>query len=428
MSNFKLHTPEELQKIAEEDFERFKEVSKYYYENDFDFFEEFILPIIEKHKHHEINVQASLHHQDFDESITDISNHVIEIADKTSTVTTPKRKLKSRLYVYGAVSLLLVIITMLLYYYLIYNDSYRQGLKLIKEKNFLGAIEKINEIDSSSNSFFKSREALNFAIASKLFEEKNYREAIQYFRKIDVNSEFYPETKLKMDIFANDPIIIYLKGLNHIYAKEFDEAINELLRVKPNEQNYAQAQSKLMYIRGLLEFNNGNYGNADTYFKGVEKADEFYPDILSKQSTINNFLTQQQDNEYHVSYARNLIQIADDIEDEHQLSINNTWTYFKNTYLPRLINLRSQLNSAYYGATNKSAILTEFKNLILKWVNAYISFAEAINTYGYYSNYSPDNMWANYGYTLNIKRDLGQELHQKVIKKYKEIQSQYRLN
>ncbi len=45
MSNFRLHTPEELQRIAEENFERFKEVSKYYYENDFNFFEVTILDL-----------------------------------------------------------------------------------------------------------------------------------------------------------------------------------------------------------------------------------------------------------------------------------------------------------------------------------------------------------------------------------------------
>lgn len=70
MSNFKLHTPEELQKIAEEDFERFKEVSKYYLENDYEYFKNEILPIL--------NDESKELHANPDDEIVEEDNNEIE--------------------------------------------------------------------------------------------------------------------------------------------------------------------------------------------------------------------------------------------------------------------------------------------------------------------------------------------------------------
>jgi hypothetical protein len=46
MNDFRLHTPEELQKIAEEDFERFKEVSKDYYDNHWEYYLDSVIPVL----------------------------------------------------------------------------------------------------------------------------------------------------------------------------------------------------------------------------------------------------------------------------------------------------------------------------------------------------------------------------------------------
>lgn len=421
MSNIRLHTPQELEDIAKTDFERFKQISKYYYENDFPFFEEFIIPIIERHKN-----STSFESQYLDKP--EVTNESITEVLLISNVK-PKTPWNKKLILYALTSLILISTALVLYYTLIYRNSYRQGIGYLKDKNYPAALEKFAEIDSTSDSFPKIQDALNFAKGCKSFDEQDYRSAATYLRKVNNSSEFYEESKTLLDKIVNDPNIIYYKAINHINQKEYDEAMNELQRVKPSDIHYNQSQSKIMYVRGVIEYNLGNYENANTYFGQVEKTDEFYQDIIAKQPAIDNYINTQRDKESDISYARTLIQIADDFEDEHQLFENvDTFIYTKNTYLPRLIQLRSQLNSSYYGANKKNSSLTDFKTLILKWMNSYIDYAESLNTYGYYSNYNANSMWYNYGNTLRSKRGLGKELHQKVIKNYKEIQSQFGLN
>ncbi len=48
MSNFRLHTPEELQKIAEEDYNKFYELAKDYYNKDSNYYVTVIRPILNK--------------------------------------------------------------------------------------------------------------------------------------------------------------------------------------------------------------------------------------------------------------------------------------------------------------------------------------------------------------------------------------------
>jgi tetratricopeptide (TPR) repeat protein len=431
-NQFRLHTPEELTQIAENNFERFKEIAKYYYDNDFQFFEDSILPILEKHKQKNFDVNSDNdktikieNDNKFNEQKTDIGTYLPEQKVKSKSEIYKKKR---KLFIYGISSLILVSMALLLYYFLIYNNSYRQGMTFLKNKDYSQALEKFSEIDSTSHSYVQLQSAINFAKASKYFEEQNYKDAIIYFKKVDANSDFYEETKLNIDKITNDPNIIYVKAINHINAKEYDDALNELRRVKPSDLHYSQAQSKIYYVRGVIEYNLNNYSDADTYFKNVEKTDEFYQDIISKKSKIENYLTSQKDNEANKDYARTLIRLADEIEDQHQLCTNASWIYYKNTYVPTLINLRSELNSTYYGASNKSLVLKDFKSMILKWVNSYIDFAESIGTYGNYTNYDADRMWASYGYTLYSKRDLGDELHKKVVKQYLSIKSQFGLN
>jgi len=81
-NKFRLHTPEELHQIAKHDFERFKEISKYYYENDFEYFENTILPIIDEHKHKKLIV-ANLNPSNAENN----TDNTVEIHEKKTVMT-----------------------------------------------------------------------------------------------------------------------------------------------------------------------------------------------------------------------------------------------------------------------------------------------------------------------------------------------------
>ena len=61
-------------------------------------------------------------------------------------------------------------------------------------------------------------------------------------------------------------------------------------------------------------------------------------------------------------------------------------------------------------------------------MNSYIKYGEYIGDYGYKSNYSADRMWYDYGYILRDEKEIGYNLHQKVIKKYKSIKTANNIN
>lgn len=438
---YRLHTPEELQNIADNDFDRFKEVARYYYDNDFEFFESVLIPIIEKHKHNkkiisEFGNSVKIEKENKEvlnnnkmEELSSETNGEQALAENPTASKTNLKKRKKRIIIYGIIVFTLFITTILLYYFLIYNDPYQKAIRYLKNNEYELALQILSGIDSSKLKTQKVQNVLNYANGGEFFKEKNYRDALILLSKIGDEDDFYKDAQSLIKKIKTDPDIIYMKAFNDINAKEYNEALDGLQKIKPNDNYYYKAQSKIMYVRGLVEFDLGNYEEANTYFVSVDKTDEFYDDIKSKQKVIDNYFTQKSDNEAHKYYAQSLIEIADQVQDERQLYENiRTFVYIRNTYLPRLIEYRSRINNLGYWATNKSIELINFKDLILKWVNSYIEYAEHINQYGYNSNYNGDNMWSNYGYVLYPLKDKANELHSDVIKKYKEIQSQFNLN
>lgn len=430
--DFRLHTPDELDNIAKTNFDRFKELSKYYFENDRDFFESVIVPLIKKYKSYESLPDGSeLTNQTINVSDDfNLNNDIPDLLLRELTNDKPDKQIgnKKKIILLSITAITLLLTTLVLFYFLIYNTNYRQGVKYLKDKKYDLALEKFGEIDSNSETFKTIEPAINFTRASKYFEDLNYREATIYYKKINPESEFFNDARIQIDKINSDQNIIYVKGLNHIAANELNDALNELKRIEPLNINYNKAQSKIMYVKGLIEFNLKNYENADTYFKRVEISDEFYNDIVSKQPIISDYLTKKQDLEYDKYYAKALMELSDQIEDQFQLCNDQTFTYLKNTYIPKLIELRSRLNSLSYPSKEKKANLIEFKNSILDWVNSYIEYGESLNKYGYNSNYNSDQMWSNYGYILHSQKDTGEEYHQKILREYKKLQLEYDLN
>jgi TolA-binding protein len=439
--NYRLHTPNELENIASTDYERFKTIAKYYFDNDIEYFEKEIVPIVDKYKKHiedsnEITPADEIIEVPFEknnQSKGDVESELAihrnngKLKQVKDIIRKTRRNLNKKTFYTGIVGVIILSAIIILYYFLIYNSSDRQGVRYLKDKKFDLAIQQFGKIDPTSVKYDEIKQLLSYAWGGKDFNERNYRDALINLKKVQEQNEYFQDAKMMIEKINNDPEIIYLKAINDINANDYNEAITWFQKVKPNDSYFSRAQSKIVYVRGLIEYNLGNYEAANAYFLNVDKADEFYSDIVTKQTTIDYYLVQKQDIEANKSYAHSLLETADRIQDEYELTKGQSFYYIENTLIPTLVNLRATLNSTSNYAKNKSSKLSDFKDLILKWVNSYIKYAESLYQYGSWSNYNADNMWYNYGYLLNPLKDAGTDLHKKVVKIYKEIRSEYNL-
>lgn len=55
----RLHTPEELEHIASTDFNRFKEIAKYYFDNDLEYYNKVVKPLLNKYPETNQNIDIS---------------------------------------------------------------------------------------------------------------------------------------------------------------------------------------------------------------------------------------------------------------------------------------------------------------------------------------------------------------------------------
>ena len=192
----RLHTPEELQSISETDFDRFKEVARYYYDNDFEFFESVLIPIIEKHKHHKKIIsefgdsliigkenKEVLDNNKMEESS---SEENVEQALEESPITSKpnSKKRKKRIVIYSIIIFTLFITTILLYYFLIYNDPYQKAIRYLNNNEYELALQILSGMDSSKLNSQEIQNILNYAKGGKLFKEQNYRDALILLSKI----------------------------------------------------------------------------------------------------------------------------------------------------------------------------------------------------------------------------------------------------
>lgn len=430
--NSLLHTSEELEQIAKTDINRFKEISMFYFENNLEFFEKSVLPIMEKLKRIEKESEKGKDEQlpdlDINEDLSENSSSLNNnIANEKNIMV--KNKKKKKLFLILSLFLLIIISLSLAYYFLLFNNNYRQAVRHLRNKEFNLALDKLNYMDTLSEQFQKNKSKYFYAKGGKEFNENNFIDAYLDLLKVDDLDEFYSDAKFLLSKINTDPNIIYQKGIEHINTKEYDFALNEFKKVKTTDNNYINALSKLAYINGLQEFNLGNYKSANDFFSQVNKTDEYYSDILKKQPKIEEYLNEKKDEEANQSYAKFLIRISDEIQDEYQLmNQKSTFDYTKNTYLTRLMSLRSELNTYSYDVKNKDKNLLDFKKTILSWINSYIKYGEEIGDYGFKSNYVADRMWSYYGYELREERSKGEDFHSKVLKKIKNIKTLFNLN
>ncbi|MCX6159014.1 MAG: hypothetical protein NTY74_13625 [Ignavibacteriae bacterium] len=435
-SNIKFHNAVELENIAISDENRFKILMTYYYENDYEFFEKTVLPIIKKTKSKNTNesnidyfsIPGNSTSDHVKNDLSEPIKYLNEYKPNNRINHKPRQNISKKIIMIS-ISASIIIVASLVYYFAIYNTNYSQAIRNLKNKEYSIALVKLGIIDTTSLQFQKHKSKYFYAQGGSFLELNKIREAYFSLMKVDSNDEFFSDAKeliLKID---TDPKLIYQKALDHLSFEEYNLALIDLKKIKSNDNNFTQSQSKLAFINGVLEYNNSNYENANTFFQQVNKSDEYYYKIVELQPQIDEYLRAKADKETNLYFAKFLLRTADEIQDEFQLmSQRNTYDYTKLTYLPRLISLRSSINGYTYDAKNKNKDLIEFKKMILSWVNSYIKYGEYIGDYGYKSNYQPQSMWNNYGYIINSEKENGLNLHQKIIKKCKTIKSSFDIN
>lgn len=433
-NSIQLHTPAELEIIASSDPVRFKELMAYYYDKDYNFFEKTVHPIMRKLKEKE-NTKTTNQIEEYEKlPISNVKNDLSDNIKYYGPHNSVKIKRissvhKRRNIIISTTIVLILIITSLVYYFVIYNNNYNQAIRYLKNKEFIAAYSKLSNIDTTSTEFYNIKSKYYFAKGGSEFDKNNIRNAYIILSKVDNNDELYGDVKALLTKINTEPTYIYQKGLDHLKVEEFDLASSEFKKIKLSDNNFHLAQSKLAYLNGLLEYNNARYENANNLFQQVDKSDEYYSKILEMQPQIEEFMSNKADNEINSSYARFLIRVSDEIQDEYQLmTTRSTFDYIKFTYLPKLISLRSEINRYSYDAKKKSQDLVDFKKTIINWVNSYIKYGEAIGEYGYSSNYRAENMWNDYGYILRGEKETGSNLHDKVVKKYKNIKLSFNIN
>jgi tetratricopeptide (TPR) repeat protein len=79
----------------------------------------------------------------------------------------------------------------------------------------------------------------------------------------------------------------YAIGVNYINQKRYDAALVELEKIQPTDKDYPDAVAKIYYVRGVLQFQEGNYNEAYSYFTRVDPADQFYKEARNFMDEID---------------------------------------------------------------------------------------------------------------------------------------------
>ncbi len=199
----------------------------------------------------------------------------------------------------------------------------------------------------------------------------------------------------------------YDKGAELLKDKQYSEALSEFQKVEPGDKNFAQAQSKINYINGLIAYNNGLIPDATVYLSKVAPDDEYYHDsqlMLQKiadrnsqenlQSQIDSLkrkkdtvvikvktpdekekearhnLTDAQINKNYISGAEGMINKFEPLYE----SAKGSSVESKKQFVKDMSSVYSQFSSLSYNAVNKDGDITELQRLTGSWMNKRISF------------------------------------------------------
>jgi len=345
-----------------------------------------------------------------DEAIKIIGESFIQ--DKSEVITSD---------IYQSILLVVIIIVILVYLIFYNNSNYENGNKYLIEKRYDLALIEFNKIDSNSVEYDKSISKINYINGLISFNNGKYEEALSYFKLVDKNDELSGDVSLFIENLEKNPVILYNAGLMLMKEKRYASALKEFQKIQNDNPMFSKAQNKMNYIRAIEYINEENYENAEEYLKGYEASDEFYDEVKSLQEKIKD----HKDKESNTEYAKHLIDLANYIQDEWEISYSKGFADLKNTYLSRFIGIRSNVNGSVNNAKTKDDNLKLFKELIVKWVNNYIKRIENMLSYGRQTNYNNYLIEFYFGKEIQKNIELGDQLHSLVLKEIKKIKSQY---
>jgi tetratricopeptide (TPR) repeat protein len=236
----------------------------------------------------------------------------------------------------------------------------------------------------------------------------------------------------------------YEIGVNYIQAKNYDAAIAALQKIPPDDSKYALAQSKINYINGVKLYNMNDYNAAKMYLEKVSPSDEFYTDakvLISKITTGRNTTDNTQTTIQQTDTVKKIIEKVDTVKKNIDPVADNqaAKTYvqimssfiekFQNTYvlmtagdnnkspmtiLNELQVLKRNFANTPYSGKNMEADLKNFKALIIKMMDARISYLQNAN----------DSLSMKAG-RVNLDSSVSERLYSQVLEQLTIIRQKY---
>jgi hypothetical protein len=203
----------------------------------------------------------------------------------------------------------------------------------------------------------------------------------------------------------------YQTGLKYLQAKDYNSALVEFQHVNPDDKEYSMAQSKINYINGVKAFADSKFDEAKVYFSKVDPSDEFYTDAQMMKSRIANNVQQDElqnllnevkktkdtvivkekapvtkgnekgngnppkksDDEVSKQYVSQVEKYMNQFETAYQ-SAAGASVDSKKSYVKNMSSIMSNVNSLSYSASEKNALVLDYKNAVTRWMSKRIEF------------------------------------------------------
>ncbi|HEY5124548.1 MAG TPA: response regulator [Ignavibacteria bacterium] len=304
------------------------------------------------------------------------------------------------------------------------KERYDKGLSLLKDKKYDLALIEFQKVDSLNKNYKGALSKINYINGLISYNSNKFEESLIYFKLVDPSDELSPDVKIMIDNFKKNSVIVYNTGVKFLKEKSYNSALKEFQKINSKDANYSKAQNKMNYIRALEYINQDNYESAEEFLTGYDASDEFYDEVKILQDKVKSF----KDNQANKEYARILLNLANNIQDQLDHPPDNY-----PDFIQQLVWLRSSVNSSVNNAKKIDNDLKNLKESIIKWVNNYIKRSEngyeyrkQINrSYGYVNDNLVQN---NFGDEIQKNREIGNKLHNQVIKEINNIKSKYEIN